>query len=45
MKRPTLPPQMHVFVRDWLSANHVVMRSDAGCVVVDSGYIKEEDLK
>jgi glyoxylase-like metal-dependent hydrolase (beta-lactamase superfamily II) len=44
MKRPTLPPQMHVFVRDWLSANHVVLRSDAGCVVVDSGYDKHVPL-
>ena len=44
MKRPTLPPQMHVFVRDWLSANHVVLRSDAGCVVIDSGYDKHVPL-
>jgi glyoxylase-like metal-dependent hydrolase (beta-lactamase superfamily II) len=38
MTRPDLPPQMHVFVRDWLSANHVVLRSDAGSIVIDSGY-------
>ena len=44
MKRPVLPPQMHVFVRDWLSANHVVLRSDAGCVVIDSGYDKHVPL-
>jgi len=44
MKRPALPPQMHVFVRDWLSANHVVLRSDSGCVVIDSGYDKHVPL-
>jgi glyoxylase-like metal-dependent hydrolase (beta-lactamase superfamily II) len=44
MKRPTPPPQMHVFVRDWLSANHVVLRSDSGCVVIDSGYDKHVPL-
>jgi glyoxylase-like metal-dependent hydrolase (beta-lactamase superfamily II) len=44
MKRPGLPQQMHVFVRDWLSANHVVLRSDDGCVVIDSGYDKHAPL-
>jgi glyoxylase-like metal-dependent hydrolase (beta-lactamase superfamily II) len=44
MTRPALPPQMHVFVRDWLSANHVVLRSDAGSVVIDSGYDKHVPL-
>ena len=34
----SLPPQVHVFVRDWLNANHVVMRSADGHVLVDSGY-------
>jgi glyoxylase-like metal-dependent hydrolase (beta-lactamase superfamily II) len=33
-----LPPQMHVFVRDWLSSNNVLLKSDAGNVVIDSGY-------
>ncbi len=33
-----LPPSIHVFVRDWLSSNQVVLRSDAGHVVVDTGY-------
>jgi glyoxylase-like metal-dependent hydrolase (beta-lactamase superfamily II) len=33
-----LPPQLHVFVRDWLSANHIVLRSPAGHVVIDAGY-------
>jgi glyoxylase-like metal-dependent hydrolase (beta-lactamase superfamily II) len=39
-----LPPQVHVFVRDWLSANHVVLKSADGCVVVDSGYGKHAPL-
>ena len=42
--RPSLPPQMHVFVRDWLSANHVVLKSADGCVVIDSGYGKHAPL-
>src|SRR5437867_2429838 len=33
-----LPPQLHVFVRDWLSANNVVLKSRDGHVLVDSGY-------
>lgn len=39
-----LPPQMHVFVRDWLSSNQVVLRSRDGAVVVDSGYSKHVPL-
>ena len=39
-----LPPQMHVFVRDWLSANFVVLRSRDGGVVIDSGYGKHAPL-
>ena len=41
---PPLPPQLHVFVRDWLSGNQVVLRSDDGNVVVDSGYSKHVPL-
>lgn len=44
MTRGALPPQMHVFVRDWLSANHIVLRSDEGSVVIDSGYVKHVPL-
>jgi glyoxylase-like metal-dependent hydrolase (beta-lactamase superfamily II) len=33
-----LPPQLRVLVRDWLSANHVLLRSPAGHVLVDTGY-------
>jgi len=40
----TLPPQIHVFVRDWLSGNNVIMRSARGHVVVDSGYGKHVPL-
>jgi glyoxylase-like metal-dependent hydrolase (beta-lactamase superfamily II) len=35
---------MHVFVRDWLSANQVVLRSPDGGVVIDSGYGKHAPL-
>jgi glyoxylase-like metal-dependent hydrolase (beta-lactamase superfamily II) len=40
----SLPPQLHVFVRDWLSGNQVVLRSGDGHVVVDSGYGKHVPL-
>jgi glyoxylase-like metal-dependent hydrolase (beta-lactamase superfamily II) len=39
-----LPPQLHVFVRDWLSGNNVVLRSAEGHVVIDSGYAKHVPL-
>ena len=39
-----MPLQMHVFVRDWLSANQVVLRSPDGGVVIDSGYGKHAPL-
>ncbi len=39
-----LPPEVHVFVRDWLSANHVVLKGRDGCVLVDSGYVKHAPL-
>jgi len=35
---PTLPAQMRVLVRDWLSSNNIVLRSGDGHVVIDSGY-------
>jgi glyoxylase-like metal-dependent hydrolase (beta-lactamase superfamily II) len=40
----TLPPQIHVFVRDWLSGNNVVLRSERGHVLIDSGYHKHVPL-
>jgi glyoxylase-like metal-dependent hydrolase (beta-lactamase superfamily II) len=33
-----LPPQIHVFVRDWLSSNNVVLKGSNGAIVIDSGY-------
>jgi glyoxylase-like metal-dependent hydrolase (beta-lactamase superfamily II) len=33
-----LPPQLHVFVRDWLSSNNIVLKSGSGHVVIDAGY-------
>lgn len=39
-----LPPQMHVFVRDWLSANNVLLKSRDGHVLIDSGYIAHAPL-
>jgi glyoxylase-like metal-dependent hydrolase (beta-lactamase superfamily II) len=39
-----LPPQMHVFVRDWLSANNIVLRSRDGHTLIDSGYGKYSAL-
>ena len=35
---------MHVFVRDWLSANNVVLRSPRGHTLIDSGYGKYSAL-
>ena len=40
-----LPPQIHVFVRDWLSANNILMKSRRdGHVLVDSGYVGHAPL-
>ena len=39
-----LPPQLHVFVRDWLSANQIVLRSRDGGIVIDSAYAKHVPL-
>ena len=39
-----LPPQLHVFVRDWLSANNILLKSRDGHVLVDSGYIRHAPL-
>jgi glyoxylase-like metal-dependent hydrolase (beta-lactamase superfamily II) len=33
------PPQLEVFVRDWLSANNILLKSKEGHVLVDSGYV------
>ncbi len=34
-----LPPQIQVIVRDWVSANQVLLRGRSGNVLVDSGYV------
>jgi glyoxylase-like metal-dependent hydrolase (beta-lactamase superfamily II) len=39
-----LPPQVHVFVRDWLSANNVLMKGRDGHVLVDTGYGRHAPL-
>jgi glyoxylase-like metal-dependent hydrolase (beta-lactamase superfamily II) len=33
-----LPSQMHVFIRDWLSSNNVLLKGRDGNVLIDSGY-------
>lgn len=38
------PPQLHVFVRDWLSSNSVLLKSRDGNVLVDSGYGRHAPL-
>ena len=42
--RPQLPAQIHVFVRDWLSSNNVLLRSADGNVLIDTGYAKHAPL-
>lgn len=39
-----LPQQVHVFVRDWLSANNVLLKSRDGHVLIDSGYVSHAPL-
>ena len=39
-----LPPQLHVFVRDWLSANNILLKSASGHVLIDTGYYLHQDL-
>ena len=41
---PTLPPQVRVFVRDWLSSNNVLLRSRDGHLLIDSGYGRHAQL-
>ena len=44
MKSPpaptTLPAQVHVFIRDWLSANNVLLKGRAENTLIDSGYVR-----
>jgi glyoxylase-like metal-dependent hydrolase (beta-lactamase superfamily II) len=36
--RPELPADIRVFERGWLSSNNILLLSDAGSVLIDSGY-------
>jgi glyoxylase-like metal-dependent hydrolase (beta-lactamase superfamily II) len=42
--RVALPRQLHVFVRDWLSANNILLKSRSGHVLIDSGYVRHAPL-
>ena len=42
--RELFPPQLHVFVRDWLSANNILLKSRDGHVLIDSGYSRHVPL-
>ena len=44
MMAAPLPPQVHVFVRDWLSANNLLLKSPNGHVLIDSGYVRHAPL-
>jgi glyoxylase-like metal-dependent hydrolase (beta-lactamase superfamily II) len=44
MHHPLLPHQLHVFVRDWLSSNNILLKSDKGHVLIDSGYVRHAPL-
>lgn len=39
-----LPPQLHVFVRDWLSSNNILLKSRDGHVLIDSGYVRHAPM-
>lgn len=41
---PVLPPQVRVFVRNWLSANNVLLHGADGHVLVDTGYVTHAPL-
>lgn len=41
MTTPRLPPQIRVFVRDWLSANNILLASRDGHVLVDTSYVRD----
>lgn len=35
---PTLPADITVFERGWLSSNNILIRGEQGCALIDSGY-------
>jgi glyoxylase-like metal-dependent hydrolase (beta-lactamase superfamily II) len=39
-----LPPQVRVFVRDWLSSNNILLKGREGHVLIDSGYARHAPL-
>lgn len=39
-----MPQQIHVFVRDWLSSNNILLKSRHGHVLIDSGYTTHAPL-
>ena len=39
MTPPVLPPQIRFILRDWLSANQIVLRGRGGNVLIDTGYL------
>jgi len=39
-KRPALPAGMHLFERDWLSSNGVLLVDDDSATLIDTGYVK-----
>jgi len=42
--RLRLPPNVRVFVRDWLSANNVLLKGSDGHVLIDTGYATHAPL-
>jgi glyoxylase-like metal-dependent hydrolase (beta-lactamase superfamily II) len=44
LSHPALPPQVHVFVRDWLSSNNILLKSRTGHVLIDSGHVRHAPL-
>lgn len=43
-RKALLPSQLHVFVRDWLSSNNILLKSRAGHVLIDSGYVRHAPM-
>ena len=43
-RKAPLPSQLHVFVRDWLSSNNVLLKGRDGNVLIDSGYVRHAPL-
>jgi len=40
----TLPPQVRVIVRDWLNANHILLKGRDRIVLADSGYGRDATI-